>query len=182
MHFAELLDRFFFRPDEEVGSFLELAPEITAVARPVEPEVPEEFLAFTLEREIYSVPIAVVREILKVPVITEVPRAPDNVLGVMNIRGEMLPLYDVKPRLKLADRPPEVHGPADLPRSARVVLLRDQEGDSGILVDRVEGVVKLALSKVEAPPALGLERDCIAGLGRRGETLYIILDFEQVLA
>lgn len=181
MHFQELLDRFFYRPDEEVGAFLELAPEVTAAAGELAPEQPEEFLAFVLERETYAVPIAVVREILKVPPLTEVPRAPESLLGLMNVRGEMLPVYDIKPRLKLSDHPPEVHGPSDVPRSARVVLLRDLEGDCGVLVDRVDGVVKLALSRVEAPPALGLERDCIAGLGRRGDTLYIILDVEQAL-
>lgn len=180
-HFPELLERFFYSPDEEVGPFLDLAPEVEATLTSAQAEVPEEFLAFTLERETYAVPIAQVREILKVPVVTEVPRAGENVLGVMNVRGEMLPLYCIKPRLKLADRIPEVRGPADAPRSARVVLLRDLEGDSGILVDNVDGVVKLSLSRLEAPPSLGLERDCVAGLGRRGDQLYILLDVAQAL-
>lgn len=181
MTFPELLDRFFYRPDEEVGNFLDLAPEVASTASSVSAEAPEEFLAFVLEKETYAVPIASVREILKVPVITEVPRAAPNVLGVMNVRGEMLPLSCVKPRLGLADRIPEVRGPADLPRAARVLLLRDPEGDNGILVDKVEGVVKLILSKLEAAPNLGIERSCIAGLGRRGDQLYILLDVAQAL-
>ena len=184
--FVDLLDRFFYRPDEDVGEFLELSPEVEGSAGAAPEEAPGEFLAFSLVGETYAVPIDQVREILKVPAITEVPRAKKNVLGVMNVRGEMIPVYDVKARLGLAERgeaaAPPVRGPADVARGARVVLLRDELGDAGVLVDAVEGVVKLVPSKIEAPPNLGLERDCIAGLGRRGDALLILLDVEQVLA
>ncbi len=180
--FSELLDRFFYRPDEDVGAFLELAPEVEAAAGAAPEEAPQEFLSFTLEGETYAVPIEAVREILKVPVVTEVPRAEANVVGVMNVRGEMLPVYDVKARLKLAAAPPKVRGPRDLPRGARVVLLKDDAGDAGILVDAVAGVVKLVASKIEPPPNLGLERACIAGIGRKGDALVILLDVGDALA
>jgi purine-binding chemotaxis protein CheW len=179
--FQTLLNRFFYRPDEEVGEFLELAPEVEAPSTLLV-EQPEEFLAFSLSGETYVVPIAAVREILKVPQITEVPRAAPNVLGLINVRGEMLPLYDVKPRLRLAAAPVKLRVPGDVPRASRVVLLKDPEGDAGVLVDRVEGVVKLVLSKLEPPPTPSRERDSIAGLGRRGDALYILLDVEQALA
>lgn len=181
--FTELLDRFFYRPDEEVGPFLELAPEVEASLRALAEEQPEEFLAFELGEETYAIPIGAVREIFKVSTVTEVPRAQPNVIGLINVRGEMLPLYDVKVRLRLADAVPVVHGAGDLSRNHRVVLLHDaQEGDCGILVDRVLGVVKLALSKLEARPNLGLERDAIAGLARKDGRMYILLDVEEALA
>jgi purine-binding chemotaxis protein CheW len=180
--FRSLVELFLYRPDEAVGPFLELAPETEALARPVSDEIPEEFLAFELGREIYAVPIAAVREILKVTHVTEVPRAQKNVIGLINVRGDMLPLYDVKVRLRLAEALPTVRVAADVTRGTRVVLLRDLEGDAGILVDSVVGVVKLSLSKLEAPPALGFERNAIAGLARRDGALYILLDVEQALA
>ncbi|GMU61381.1 MAG: hypothetical protein AMXMBFR34_31440 [Myxococcaceae bacterium] len=180
--FAELLDCFFYRPDEEVGPFLELAPEVEGVPESVVAEVPEEFLAFELAGETYAVPIAVVREIQKVGDVTEVPRAAPNVIGLINVRGEMLPLYDVKVRLELAEEPPLVRTKKDVGRGARVVLLRDPEGDAGILVDRVQGVVKLALSRLESAPNLGLERDAVAGIGRKDGRLFILLDLEQALS
>lgn len=181
--FDELLDRFFYRPDEEVGPFLELAPEIEASLRAVEDELPEEFLAFELGEETYALPIGAVREILKVSAVTEVPRAQRNVIGLINVRGEMLPLYDVKVRLKLADAVPVVHGSKDLSRAHRVVLVRDpQEGDAGVLVDKVLGVVKLNLSKLEPRPNLGIERDAIAGLARKDGRMYILLDVEEALS
>lgn len=180
--FAALLDRFFYRPEEEVGSFLELAPEIDRGEDLVPDETPEEFLAFVLEGETYAVPIGAVREILKVTDVTEIPRARKNVIGLINVRGEMLPLYDVKVRLRLADVAPVVRTAKDVGRSARIVLLKDLEGDAGVLVDRVDGVVKLQLSRLEEAPELGIERNAIAGLGRREGQMFILLDVEQALS
>lgn len=180
--FADLLDRFFYRPDEAVGPWLDLAPELDRSNEPAPEEEPEEFLAFVLEGETYAVPIGAVREILKVSNVTEIPRARKHVLGLINVRGEMLPLYDIKVRLRLADKFPLLRTAADVSRSARVVLLKDLEGDAGILVDRVEGVVKLQLSRLEEAPQLGIERNAIAGLGRRDGQLFILLDVEQALA
>lgn len=179
--FNELLERFFYRPDEAVGDWLELAPEIADGVEAME-ELPEEFLAFELSGETYAVPIGAVREILKVPVITSVPRVPDNVLGVMNVRGEMLPVYDLRARLNLEPLHRRVAGPGDVPRETRVVLLKELEGDAGILVDRVRGVVRLLLSKLEPAPSMGFERRAVAGLGRRDGDLFILLDVEQALA
>ncbi len=179
--FEALLDRFFYRPDEDEGPHLRLAPLPGRDVDVALEALPEEFLSFTLEQETYAVPIHAVREILKVGAITEIPRAAANVMGLINVRGEMLPLYDVKARLRLAERPPLVRGGDELPRAARVVLVRDLDGDAGILVDQVEGVVKLQLSKLEAAPELGVERSAIAGIARRGEALFILLDVEQAL-
>lgn len=181
-NFAAMLDRFFYRPEEEVGHFLEFAPEIDRSLDAPEEETPEEFLAFVLENETYGVPIGAVREILKITDVTEVPRARKNIIGLINVRGEMLPLYDVKVRLRLGEKTPMVRTAADVPRSARIVLLRDLEGDAGVLVDRVEGVVKLQLSRLEEAPELGIERTAIAGLGRRDNEMIILLDVEQALS
>jgi purine-binding chemotaxis protein CheW len=180
--FTELLDRFFYRPDEDVGAFLELAPEVEGAHEAAPEEVPEEFLAFELAGETYAVPIATVREIQKVGDVTEVPRAAPNLIGLINVRGEMLPLYDVKVRLELAQAVPVVRTRKDVGRGARIVLIRDPEGDAGMLVDRVQGVVKLNLSRLESAPQLGVERDAVAGLGRKDGHLYILLDLEQALS
>lgn len=178
--FDELLDRFLYRPDELVGPFLELAPEVEPSVGKVEAP-PEEFLAFELSGELYAVSIAGVREILKVTFVTEVPRAQRNVIGLINVRGEMLPLYDLKVRLKLAEVAPSVRAAGDVTRAARVLLLRERAGDAGVLVDRVHGVVKLPRSRLEAAPALGPERNALAGLARADGALFILLDVAQVL-
>ncbi len=180
--FEEMLSRFFYSADEDEGPYLASAPSPGGDSAPSYEETPEEFLSFTLEGETYAVPIHAVREILKVTAVTEIPRAKKNVLGLINVRGEMLPLYDIKTRLLLRDAPQAVHTKADVPREARVVLLKELEGDAGVLVDQVNGVVKLLLSKLEEAPELGVERSAIAGIARKGEQLFILLDVEQALA
>lgn len=178
---STLLDSFFYRPDEEVGPLEKLQTDSAEPVAPIDSEEPQEFLAFRLETETYAVAIEDVREIVKVPLLTEVPRGHEGLLGVMNLRGEVLPVYDVKHRLGLIDKSPLVTGPTDLPRSARVVLVRDEQGDAGVLVDRVDEVVKLLASRFESPPAGTADRDSIVGLARKGEALYILLDVAQVL-
>ncbi|MCP3101436.1 chemotaxis protein CheW [Myxococcus sp. K15C18031901] len=184
--FAELLDDFFYRPDEDVGGLQDFASGSDGASSLLPEEVPEEYLAFRLEGESYAVPIRAVREISKVPPLTEIPRAEPQLLGLMNLRGELLPAYDVKVRLGLAEKAPLVAGPEapPPPRDARIIVLRTQTGPAGVWVDGVAGVVKLKPSMLEPPPAslrMG-DRDCVVGIGRRGPSLYILLDPEQALA
>ena len=178
---STLLDTFFYRPDEEVGPLEKVQPDSAEPVTPIDTEEPQEFLAFRLETETYAVAIEDVREIVKVPLLTEVPRGHKGLLGVMNLRGEVLPVYDVKHRLGLIDKSPVVTGPGDMPRTARVVLVRDDQGDAGVLVDGVAEVVKLLASRFESPPAGTTDRDSIVGLARKGDALYILLDVAQVL-
>lgn len=184
--FLELLDDFFYRPDEDVGGLQDFAAGSDGAQASVPEEVPEEYLAFTLEGECYAVPIRVVREISKVPPLTELPRAAPQLLGLMNLRGELLPVYDVKVRLRLTEKAAVVAGPEapPAPREARILVVRTEEGPAGVWVDGVVGVVRLKPSMLEpAPPGLRTgDRDCVVGLGRRGPHLYILLDPEQALA
>jgi purine-binding chemotaxis protein CheW len=183
--FSELLDDFFYRPDEDVGGLLEFAAGSDEMLPPTAEETPEEYLAFVLEDEWYAVPIHSMREIGKVPPLTEIPRAEPYLLGVMNLRGDVIPVYDLKLRLKLTDRPALVAGPDAPPpsRSARILVAHTEAGPAGVWVDAVKDVVRLKPSMLEpAPPGLGGERDCVVGIGRRGAQLYILLDLQQALA
>ncbi|MDY7229941.1 chemotaxis protein CheW [Hyalangium rubrum] len=183
--FSELLDDFFYRPDEDVGGLLEFAAGSDEMLPVTPEETPEEYLAFVLEGECYAVPIRSVREIGKVPPLTEIPRAEPHLLGVMNLRGDVIPVYDIKMRLRLADKAPQVAGPdaAAPPRAARIIVAHTEEGPAGVWVDAVRDVVRLKPSMLEqAPPGVGGERDCVVGLGRRNAQLYILLDLQQALA
>jgi purine-binding chemotaxis protein CheW len=185
--FADLLQEFFYRPDEPPLAGLEL-PETPAGDVPLAaPEPIHEYLAFFLDQECYGVPISAVREIVRVPLFTEVPRSGPDLLGVINLRGEVLPVYDLKLRLRLQAAPAKVAGPEAmpeaLPRGARVLVLRGgDQGDVGVLVDGVSEVVRFPDRELEPAPAGTTERDCIAGLGRQGDQLCILLDMERALA
>jgi purine-binding chemotaxis protein CheW len=171
---ADPLDDFFWREDEE-------APGVLALAEPVirrradAPEARREWLTFRLGQEDYGIEIAHVREILKAPVITEVPRAPAHVLGVIMVRGEVIAVFDPRRRLGLT---PATPGPR-----ARVVVCDAGEGPRGLLVDGVSQVVRLPASALEVRPGGvgGVSADCIAALGRERDQLYILLDLPALL-
>jgi len=184
--FADMLKQFFYHPDEEVvGLFnpaIETGPITLAAA---EEESATEYLAFLLEGECYAVPISEIREIVRVPPLTEIPRSPKNLLGVMKIRGEVLPVYDVKMKLKLAHGRAEIAGPeAELeaiPTSSRILIVRDPEGDVGILVDEVRQVIRLRTSTIE-PLAPGIGGgDYLLGLAHLASELVILLDVHKAL-
>jgi len=138
-----------------------------------------EVLTFALGDEEYGVDIQRLREIVRVRPITEVPRAPAFVLGVIGVRGEVLPVLDLRRRLKL--RPP-----AEPPgREARVLIVKRGAEAFGLLVDEVRQVVRLREEDIEAtPPVLiGAESEFIAGIGRpRPDRLVILLALDAVLA
>jgi purine-binding chemotaxis protein CheW len=184
--FAALLDDFFYRPDEDEGPLFALGSGPDQPALAVIEETPAEYLAFNLDAECYVVPIGEVREIVKVPPLTEIPRATPALLGVMNLRGEVLPVYDIKPRLRLSVSAKRIAGPDPeaLPKAARVLIIKEDDGDAGVLVDAVREVVRLKPSAIEPPPpgVGGGERDCVVGLGRQKDQLYIVLDLHQALA
>lgn len=184
--FHELLDEFFYRPDEEVEALFDPGQGADELPPAAQEEAPREYLAFRLAEEMYALPIEALREITKVPVLTEVPRAPRSLLGVLNLRGEVLPVYDLKLRLGLSDTPAPIAGPQaqpeQLPRSARILVVNEDGGDAGLLVDQVLEVVRLRPSTIEAPPrAVSAEGSAIVGLGRRREQLFILIDLAQAL-
>lgn len=184
--FASLLDDFFYRSDENVSGLLQLdvPSELSPAAAPEERA--EEFLSFALGSEVYAVALQEVREIVKVPLLTELPRARPDLLGVMNLRGEVLPVYDVRLRLRLSDIPAPIAGPDAKapPRGARIVVLRMHEGDAGIYAESVLGVVRLRRSEIEPPPRRVLvgDRDCVEGIGRVEEQLILLLDAAEALS
>jgi purine-binding chemotaxis protein CheW len=144
-----------------------------------------EVLTFALSGEEYGVDIQRLREIVRVRPITEVPRAPEFVLGVIGVRGEVLPVLDLRRRLRL--RP----GPAP-GRDARVLIVKRGAEAFGLQVDAVRQVVRLREEDIEAtPPVLaGGDSEFIAGIGRplggekdrpRADRLVILLALDAVL-
>jgi len=175
---GELLDEFFYRPDEDVGPLFEVGAAVEPVAQIPAEEAPEQYVAFALAGETYALPLGVLREVLRVPPITEVPRTDKALLGVMNLRGEVLPVYDIKSRLRLP-----LGGAGLASRAARVLVVKSDAGDAGLVVDAVNGVVRLKAAELEPPPPglLSAERDCVVGLGRSGKGLFIVLDVDSAL-
>ena len=134
-----------------------------------------EYLAFSLAAEAYAVQIAYIAEILKPPPITEVPRAPRNVLGVISVRGKLVTVMDLRRRFRLPEPP--------IDRKSRILLAEaGTEEQIGLLVDEVMQVYRLADSEIEPANVLGGDQPAhIAGNGRPPGALLILLDLRPIL-
>jgi purine-binding chemotaxis protein CheW len=134
-----------------------------------------EYLAFRLGADTYAVPIGEVREILKLPPVTEVPRAPSEVLGVVSVRGLLVTVIDLKRRLRVAA--------ADITKRGRILLAMGANDEViGLYVDEVLQVYRLAEAEVEvAGNALGKLGDYVVGIGRPEGALLILVDLAPIL-
>ena len=133
-----------------------------------------EFLCFRVSDEIYGINIMDIKEIIKPREVTEVPRAPLFVSGVLSLRGTIIPIIDMRVRLGLAREEPT--------GKERIVVIKNNNSLSGLLVDEVIQVVQVQLDDVEAAPTIldGIDRDFISGLGRSDGRLIIILNLENI--
>lgn len=135
-----------------------------------------EYLAFMLANEEYAVRVEDVKEIIRGQSITTVPRTPGFVIGIISLRGVILPVFDIKKRLGL-------DGGVASRKTSRIIVVADKYGLQGIMVDKVTGVVKLKGSAIEPPPAIigGVEAEYLQGLGRIGDRLLILFNTDKVL-
>ena len=169
------LDQFFWREDEVAPGVPELLVGARVAAAPEVDEVRSEWLTFQLGAEEYGLEIASIREILKLPSVTEVPRAPAHILGVIMVRGDVIAVTDPRRRLGLPVAPPT-------PR-ARILVCDGGEGPRGLLVDSVSQVVRLPASAIEPRPTGigGSSAEYLAGIGRDRDRFFILLDLPAVL-
>jgi purine-binding chemotaxis protein CheW len=171
---ADPLEEFLYRSDEAgpgPGSIL-AAVEVDGLPAPA---ALEEYLTFRLAGESYAVEIGRVLEVLRTPPITEVPRAPDDVLGIISVRGEVITVVDPRARLGLARG-----GGAP---ARRVLIVDDGVGTCGLAIDGVTGVARLPGGTLEpCPQALGSAgADLFLGIGRERDRLFLVLDLGALL-
>jgi purine-binding chemotaxis protein CheW len=132
------------------------------------------FLGFSVGTQAYAVKIPLVREILKVPRLYSMPKVPAFVKGVMDLRGQIMPVVDLKERLDL--------GSVDLAKG-RVVILNAGACPLGFLVDRVLEVFSVPPSSLRHAPEVFRQPEMafIEGMVRSGESFYLLLDPGSVL-
>ncbi|MGH7282028.1 MAG: chemotaxis protein CheW [Polyangiaceae bacterium] len=133
-----------------------------------------EYLGFLLAGEKYAVRIALVAEILKPPPLTEVPRAPRYIKGIVSVRGRLVTVIDLRRRFRLNE-------PAE-DNKTRILLVDRGDEQIGLWVDEVLQVYRLADSEIEAPSVLGADQPpYVLGIGRPEQELVILVDLRAVL-
>jgi purine-binding chemotaxis protein CheW len=140
----------------------------------------QQFLTFRLGAETYAVDVHKVREILDQVVITRMPQMPDEMLGVINLRGQVVPVVDLRRTFGLAAE--------ETNRDNCVVVLEvDCAGEQlvvGARADAVQEVLDLSQAAIEPPPRLGLKlkTEFIRGMGKKDDAFLIILDVDRIFS
>jgi len=138
-----------------------------------------QFLAFRLGSNHFAVDISQVREVLDFQKVTQVPKTPDFLLGVINLRGNVISVVDLRLNLGMP-------GTEQTVNTCILIVELQISGDTlqiGALADAVEEVIEISPEQISPPPRAGIELNTkfIRGMAKRGEELLIILDIDHVL-
>ncbi|HEY3308314.1 MAG TPA: chemotaxis protein CheW [Desulfuromonadaceae bacterium] len=134
----------------------------------------EEFLCIRVSNEIYGINIMQIKEIIKPREVTEIPRSPSFVYGVISLRGVIIPIVDMLDRLGL--------GHETATGRERVVVVKHADEFTGLLVDEVIQVVRIAKDSFEPAPSVleGINRDFVCGIGRADNRMIIMLNLDTI--
>jgi purine-binding chemotaxis protein CheW len=136
----------------------------------------QQLVVFHLGAELYGVEIARVHEIIRLMQVTRVPRAPSFVEGVINLRGKVIPVVDLRRRFGLPQ--------AEHTRASRIVVVELSDHVVGIIVDGVSEVLRVNTSTVEPPSPVvaGIDSEYLHGIAKLSDRLVILLDLDRILA
>ncbi len=134
-----------------------------------------QLVVFTLATEEYALPITRVQEINRIVAITKLPQTPDFMEGIINLRGRLIPVIDLRKRFSLAI--------ADYTDDSRIIVVEIGNQTVGIIVDAVTEVVRLQSDSIEPPPmAFAIDAQYIQGVGKLDNRLLILLDLDRTLS
>jgi purine-binding chemotaxis protein CheW len=134
-----------------------------------------QWVTFQLEEETYGINVMQVREVLRYNEIAPVPGAPDYVLGIINLRGNVVTVIDTRSRFGLM--------PGEVTDNTRIIVIESERQVIGILVDSVAEVVYLRTSEIDTTPSVGTDESAkfIQGVSNRDGKLLILVDLNKLL-
>ena len=133
------------------------------------------FLTMEIGQELFGLEIAMVKEIISVPAITKVPKTPEYIKGIINLRGDIVPVVDIRSRFKIEERAYD---------DATCIVVIEQEGfNVGIIVDNVKDVKYIKNENITSPPSAKLNHTnkYIKNIGRDSNKVILILETEKLL-
>jgi chemotaxis signal transduction protein len=142
--------------------------------------VQKQYLTFFLSGEEYAVNIQKIKEIIEYTTVTKVPKVPEWIRGVINLRGSVVPVVDLSARFGLGERP--------VTKTTCIVVLEVEQDSErtviGVIVDAVNQVIDLSPDDIEEPPSFGtrVRLDYLFGMGKLGKKFVLILNIDCVLS
>jgi purine-binding chemotaxis protein CheW len=135
-----------------------------------------QLVSFVVENEEFGVDILKVQEIIRTVEITRVPKSPDFVEGVINLRGKIVPVIDLRRRFGIDKKAHD--------NETRIIVVELPDKVVGFLVDKVKEVIRVEKSIIEAPPELttNVDTNYITGVAKLQDRLLILLDLDRVLS
>jgi len=139
-----------------------------------------QYLTFRLDDEVFALDISKVREVLDFSTLTKVPRTPDFMRGVINLRGSVVPVVDMRLKFGMSVTEQTVN-------TCIIIVEINLDGESlvlGALADSVQEVIELEPGLIEPPPRLGtrLNTEFIRGMGKRDDQFIIILEIDRIFS
>lgn len=133
-----------------------------------------QYVVFKLEKENYAIDISVVKTIEKLTNFTRVPNSEEYITGVINLRGEVIPIINLRQKFGLKNE--------DKNENSRIIITCDNNISVGLLVDSSSEVIYLNNDDIDNPPNLNNDdNEYIKGIGKKDEELYLIIDLEKTL-
>jgi purine-binding chemotaxis protein CheW len=171
----EVIDRLFYATDDFVLETEASYADILDDQAGSDTQSSRQYLVFHLGIEEYALDITRISEIIKVREFTDIPGTPQFILGIISLRGIVVPVFDLRRRLNL--------GESELTPTSRIVVCQLDDMTVGLLVDRIGQVVNLSDDDVEPPPAVlsGLDREMVTGIGRSQGHMIILLNLHSAL-
>ena len=135
-----------------------------------------QWVTFQLDEETYGINVMQVREVLRYSEIAPVPGAPDSVLGIINLRGNVVTVIDTRSRFGLMQ--------GEITDNTRIIVIESERQVIGILVDSVAEVVYLRSSEIDTTPSVGTDESAkfIQGVSNRDGKLLILVDLNKLLS
>lgn len=132
-----------------------------------------QFVIFTLDKTMYGVDIMKVQEIIKMSEITKIPNSDKSVIGVVNLRGKIIPVLDIGEMLG--------REPSEVNSKWKILIMKKDGGNIGALVENISEVKKIESSVIEEPPESLIDKNrALSGIAKKDEKLYMILDIDRL--